>query len=131
MSSNSQLAPSQGPSQAPGKPGGPSAEMELLAYSVQQLQSAKQKFRESGDALLRQKENQKGTPMLVPLTSSMYVEGKLDDPNSFFVDIGTGYFVEKNYQQASEYFNRKVKFLDEQIDNYLKLMQEKQQQQAS
>lgn len=99
--------------------------MELLAYSVQQLQSAKQKFRESADALARQKECQQGTQMLVPLTSSMYVEGRLEDPNSYFVDIGTGYFVEKNYSQAVEYFNRKVKFLDEQIDNYLKLMQEK------
>lgn len=32
--------------------------------------------------------------MLVPLTASLYVPGKLDDADKVLVDIGTGYFVE-------------------------------------
>jgi prefoldin alpha subunit len=33
--------------------------------------------------------------ILVPLTNSLYVRGKLSDPDRFIVDIGTGFYVEK------------------------------------
>lgn len=33
--------------------------------------------------------------MLVPLTSSLYVPGKITDPEHVVVDIGTGYYVKK------------------------------------
>ena len=33
--------------------------------------------------------------ILVPLTNSLYVPGKLSDPDYVIVDIGTGYFVKK------------------------------------
>jgi prefoldin alpha subunit len=33
--------------------------------------------------------------ILVPLTNSLYVPGKLCDPDHVIVDIGTGYFVQK------------------------------------
>lgn len=32
---------------------------------------------------------------LIPLTSSLYVPGKLADCENVIVDVGTGYFVEK------------------------------------
>lgn len=32
--------------------------------------------------------------MLVPLTASLYVPGKLDDAEKVLVDVGTGYFIE-------------------------------------
>ena len=33
--------------------------------------------------------------VLVPLTSSLYLPGKLDNTEKFLVNVGTGYFVEK------------------------------------
>ena len=33
--------------------------------------------------------------ILVPLTNSLYVPGKLSDPDHVIVDIGTGYYVQK------------------------------------
>ena len=33
--------------------------------------------------------------ILVPLTSSLYVPGKLSNVETVIVDVGTGYFVEK------------------------------------
>lgn len=33
--------------------------------------------------------------MLVPLTSSLYVPGKIVDCDKVMVDVGTGYYVEK------------------------------------
>ena len=36
-----------------------------------------------------------GTPILVPLTPSIYVHGKLASTDVVLVDIGTGFYVEK------------------------------------
>lgn len=36
-----------------------------------------------------------GTTILVPLTNSLYVPGKLSDVEHVIVDIGTGYYVKK------------------------------------
>lgn len=36
-----------------------------------------------------------GTPILVPLTPSLYVPGKLASTDVVLVDIGTGFYVEK------------------------------------
>lgn len=36
-----------------------------------------------------------GKTILVPLTNSLYVPGKLSDPENVIVDIGTGYYVKK------------------------------------
>jgi hypothetical protein len=33
--------------------------------------------------------------ILVPLTNSLYVKGKLADPDRVIVDVGTGFYVEK------------------------------------
>ena len=32
---------------------------------------------------------------MVPLTNSLYVRGKLADPDRVIVDVGTGFYVEK------------------------------------
>lgn len=36
-----------------------------------------------------------GKPLLVPLTTSLYVPGTLADSKNVIVDIGTGFYVEK------------------------------------
>lgn len=36
-----------------------------------------------------------GQPLLVPLTTSLYVPGRLADTEKVLVDVGTGFFVEK------------------------------------
>lgn len=33
--------------------------------------------------------------ILVPLTNSLYVKGKLSNPDRVIVDVGTGFYVEK------------------------------------
>jgi prefoldin alpha subunit len=33
--------------------------------------------------------------VLVPLTNSLYVKGRLADPDHVLVDVGTGFYVEK------------------------------------
>lgn len=79
---------------------------------------------------------------MVPLTGSLSVLGKIQDLNRVMVDIGTGYFVEmvcfnclqecydhcQNNNDASEYYARKVNFLQEQLLQMEKLIIEKRSQ---
>lgn len=41
------------------------------------------------------------------------------------IDIGTGYYVEKDTKAATDFFSRKVTFLNTQIEKILKMVQEK------
>merc|ERR1711864_60535 len=66
-----------------------------------------------------------GKPVLVPLTGSMYVPGALSQPNKVIVDIGTGYYVEKESAEAQKYFERKVKFVTENMERVQAIGNEK------
>ncbi|KAK2626107.1 hypothetical protein QTJ16_004369 [Diplocarpon rosae] len=52
-----------------------------------------------------------GKPILVPLTTSLYVPGTLADPHNVIVDVGTGFYVEKNTKDATKFYEAKVEEL--------------------
>jgi prefoldin alpha subunit len=67
-----------------------------LTQSYSQLRGAQARFndcKDSVDTLKTEKSEDK--TILVPLTSSLYVPGKLSNVETVIVDVGTGYFVEK------------------------------------
>nr|XP_021408860.2 prefoldin subunit 5 [Lonchura striata domestica] len=66
-----------------------------------------------------------GKDLLVPLTSSMYVPGKLQDVRTVLVDVGTGYYVEKSAEDARAFFKRKIEFLTRQMEKIQPALQEK------
>ena len=39
-----------------------------------------------------------GKEIMVPLTSSLYVPGRMDDNKHVLIEVGAGYFIEKNTQ---------------------------------
>ena len=51
-----------------------------------------------------------GREVMVPLTSSLYVPGVMEDSN-VLVEVGAGYFIEKNTTDATAYCDRKIKSL--------------------
>jgi prefoldin alpha subunit len=67
----------------------------------------------------------KDKEILVPLTGSMYVPGILSDPDKVIVDVGTGYYVEKDIASAKEYFVKKVKYVTEQMEKVQSIGNEK------
>ena len=56
-----------------------------------------------------------GTPILVPLTPSLYVPGKLASTDVVLVDIGTGFYVEKVCHLIKEYVGRGVELISKKI----------------
>lgn len=71
-------------------------EIQHLSDSFSKLKQAQAKFKDCIETVEKTsvKEND-DKPILVPLTSSLYVPGKMSDIDTYMVDVGTGYFVEK------------------------------------
>jgi prefoldin alpha subunit len=95
-------------------------EIEILSQSVERLIMIRQRFRESKDCVQRHSELPAETEILVPLTGSMYVNGSVDDTQNFLIDIGTGYYVEKDAAGSIDFFERKITFLTKEIEQMVK-----------
>ncbi|XP_034934436.1 prefoldin subunit 5 [Chelonus insularis] len=91
-------------------------ELDVFQESLQALKIAQNKFQESGHCLDKITPKAQGKEILVPLTESMYVPGRLADTENVLVDIGTGYYVERNVADAKDYFTRRVAYVTEQME---------------
>ncbi|KAL4886594.1 Prefoldin [Aspergillus karnatakaensis] len=112
-----------------------STELEHLTSSHAKLRAAQSRFRDCVRSINEGVvgSEKKGTAgkdeILVPLTSSLYVKGKLADREKVLVDVGTGYYVEKSTAKAVEFYEAKVKELETNLGELEKLVQTKSSQQ--
>lgn len=100
-------------------------ELSVLQDSWQTLKIAQTRFQESGSCLDKITPKAEGNEILVPLTGSMYVPGRLADTKHVLVDVGTGYYAQKNVDDAKDYFNRRVAYVTEQMEKIQQLDKEK------
>ncbi|XP_060776289.1 prefoldin subunit 5 isoform X1 [Neoarius graeffei] len=100
-------------------------ETEFLSSSIAQLKVVQTKYVEAKDSLNVLKKSNEGKELLVPLTSSMYVPGTLNDVEHVLINVGTGYFVEKNVEDGKDFMKRKIDFLTKQIEKIQPTLQEK------
>lgn len=77
---------------------------------------AQQKFGDSRENVKKLMNKDQGKEILVPLTSAMYVPGTLENTKTVLVNVGTGYYVEKDLKEADEYFGRKVDLVTQQLE---------------
>ncbi|KAF5285154.1 hypothetical protein FQR65_LT13351 [Abscondita terminalis] len=91
-------------------------ELTIFQESLQSLKLAQNKFQNSGECLEKVTPDAEGKPILVPLTGSMYVPGKLANTKHVIIDIGTGYYAEQDIAGAKDYFKRKIAFVTEQME---------------
>ncbi|CAG9807149.1 unnamed protein product [Chironomus riparius] len=103
------------------------SELTIFQDSLATLKMAKGKFAASKESLEQFKEGFDQKTTLIPLTGSMYVPGRIKDIENVIIDIGTGYYVEKDRDSAKDYFKRKVDFVGEQIEKIEILGYEKSQ----
>jgi prefoldin alpha subunit len=80
-----------------------------------------------------------GKPVLVPLTTSLYVPGKLVDVETVVVDIGTGYYVKKvrpsacsadsakTKAEALAHYTEKTAFVQKNLDQLQATIERKQE----
>ncbi|KXG46804.1 Prefoldin [Penicillium griseofulvum] len=110
------------------------SELEHLTTSHTKLRAAQAKFRDCvrsiNDGVTGNEK--KGTngrdEILVPLTSSLYVKGRLTDREKVLVDVGTGFYVEKTAPKAIAFYDDKVKGLEANLQELEKIVQTKSSQ---
>jgi len=101
-------------------------ELEHLTNSFSQLRAAQAKFRECLKSIaggVSSKVNDR--PVLVPLTTSLYVPGTLADTKNVIVDVGTGFYVEKSTADAGKFYNSKVDELGANLKDLESIVQGK------
>ncbi|KAI9677088.1 MAG: subunit of tubulin prefoldin [Caeruleum heppii] len=109
------------------------AELEHLTQSFAKLRGAQARFRDCVGAI------EKGVigegagggaeaaprEILVPLTTSLYVPGRLADRENVLVDVGTGFFVEKSTKDAIAFYNARVEELGTNLKDLEAIVQGK------
>ncbi|XP_036607663.1 prefoldin subunit 5-like [Trichosurus vulpecula] len=100
-------------------------EVEFLSSSIMQLKIVQTKYMEAKECLNVLNKSNEGNELLVPLTSSMYIPGKLHDVEHVLIDVGTGYYVAKSADDAKDFFKRKIDFLTKQMEKIQPALQEK------
>ena len=66
--------------------------------------------------------------MLVPLTESLYVPGKIAAVDKVLLDVGTGYFIEHDTEKGIDYCKRKVNFIRDNMEKLMELVGKKRKQ---
>lgn len=87
-------------------------EVNHFTSSLQALQAAQNKLKDCISSITNMNSTS-AKELLVPLTSSLYLPGKIENPDKFLVDIGTGYYAEKNSEEAKKVYEAKINKLTE------------------
>ncbi|KAJ7561463.1 hypothetical protein O6H91_03G029500 [Diphasiastrum complanatum] len=101
------------------------AELNLLQDSLTNIRTAANRFEMAAKALNTLSQQPAGKKLLVPLTASLYVPGKLENTGKVLVDVGTGYYIEKTLPDGKDYCDRKINFLKENHDKLVEVAAEK------
>ncbi|KAF1989511.1 hypothetical protein K402DRAFT_391085 [Aulographum hederae CBS 113979] len=119
------------------------SELTHLTTSYQSLARAQAKFRDCLASLKRSTtttsakptspaddsddDEVQTTPILVPLTSSLYVPGRLPSIlSTVIVDVGTGFYVEKSVKDAENFYSGKVEDLGRNLKELGKIVESKE-----
>lgn len=84
---------------------GTEQEIQHFTQSLQALQTAQAKLQDCITTIDTM--DNSGTELLVPMTSSLYVPGRVAAKGHYLVDIGTGYFAEKTSADAKAVYQKK------------------------
>ncbi|CAG5098787.1 Oidioi.mRNA.OKI2018_I69.XSR.g15975.t1.cds [Oikopleura dioica] len=101
-------------------------EISVLNNCHAELVGVKKKFITSREAV-SELEGCEGADVMVPLTGSLYVRGKFAEETQLIVDIGTQFYVEKTPKEAIEFFDRKIKYVEENMEKIMPQMMQKNQ----
>jgi prefoldin alpha subunit len=104
------------------------AEVQQLSQNYSSFKLAQSRLSESENALEAIDPENADNEILIPLSQSLYVPGKLANADTVLVDVGTGYFFEKSVKQAREFFSGKVNVIQENADALEKIIRQKRKQ---
>ena len=103
------------------------ARLQGLTQRYAQLRAAAARLSASEMAVTELEQATEDSHVLVPLTDSLYVPGKLKPQGKLLVELGTGYYAEKSCSDTKEFIDRKAKIVQANSDNLTKAIQATQQ----
>ncbi|VDO86295.1 unnamed protein product [Heligmosomoides polygyrus] len=100
-------------------------ELTFFQESANQLKILIRKNEQSIAAMVALKAAGPGHEALIPLSESMYIRAELSNPDRMLVEMGTGYFAEISREKAAEFFERKKKYITQQVETIEKIITDK------
>ena len=100
-------------------------ELTYMTDTVAKLKAAQQAYDMSSKVLGDMTVEKEKRDILVPLTNSVFVRGKIADCKSVLVNIGTGYFVERPMAGARGHCEERSRVLAGNITQFAKMLGDK------
>lgn len=104
-------------------------DLQSLGRAYDALRGARSRFQDSYSSLETFKNLKTEQTILVPLTSSLYVNGVVSDNTHVLVDVGTGYYIKQSVPRAQEFFKKRYGHMSQAMDNIAENVSQKQKQQ--
>lgn len=102
------------------------AEVDHLSESSVEIRRVLAKFMDCSQSVKQvSTQAQDGAEIMVPITQSLYVPGRMENTGKFLVDVGTNYYVEKTGDDTVKFFDNKVGTLSKNLVDIDKLLKEK------
>jgi len=100
----------------------------VISSNYASLRAAMARYNASRDAvttLQAQSDQRKDREILIPLTASLYIPGKLvaEKNKQVMVELGTGFYAEKNFSDVIDFIDRKIVLISKNSENLLKVIQ--------
>ncbi|CAJ1420742.1 unnamed protein product, partial [Effrenium voratum] len=100
-------------------------ELKSLINNQAALREAEARFQASIESLKSLCPENTGKPMLIPVTSSLYIDGHMTETKKVTVDVGTGYYIQMSVERAHKFCNRRCKLLADNASKVEGVLKEK------
>ncbi|CAD7944195.1 unnamed protein product [Amoebophrya sp. A120] len=107
-------------------------EINQMNTTIKSFNVASERFRSSAESLAHlrshsEKEQATQKRVLVPLNNSVYMDGFVSKPDEVLVDVGTGYYCQKNVEGATKFLDNKVEMVQANMAQVAQMLKKKQQ----
>lgn len=103
-----------------------SAEVNAFASNMVALQQTAARFAAAGQAVEALGAQAPGAPLLLPLTESLYVAAELESVDTVLLEVGTGYFVERDAAGGADFCRRKVLLVRDKVEQLAGMANQRQ-----
>lgn len=103
-------------------------ELNEIGRQLESLHSAKNRFLSSKVAIEQVQGYGNDNKVMIPLANSLYVPGTVVDSDKYLMELGTGYFCEKNGEQSIALIERKTQLVVDSIKKIEEVGMSKRQQ---
>lgn len=99
-------------------------EYKFYQSSLEAFQALSKECSKNEDVGRRLKAASIGNKVLLPLTGTMYVEGRLLDPFHLLVNIGADYYAKMTNDQVVDFYRRKISLLSQKAIELRSLLEQ-------